>query len=157
MHRSRNLISYAAALLMLLIFALAVVAAVLYGARTIRKMQTDMELSYYERTASAYVAAKLRSADAGDAVFCCDLDGIPALGIREWVDGEEYVTYIYVHGALLKELFCPASAKLSGDAGETVVPLDLLSFELSDGSVRYTCQYGGRSRESRIALRAAGR
>jgi len=156
-HSSRNLISYAAALLMLLFFALFTVAAVLCGARTFHKMQTDTELAYHERTAEVYIAAKLRRGDTSDAVFCADLDGIQALGIRELIDGETYITYIYVHDGWLTELFCPASAKLSGDAGETVVPLDSLTFEIDDEFVRYTCVNDGRSRDFRIALRAAGR
>lgn len=157
MHRSKNLISYAVALLMLLLFALAVVSTVLYGARAFRKMKTDMEQSFHAQTASTYIAAKLRYADVHDAVFCSDVEGIAALGIRENIDGESYITYIYVHNGWLTELYCLSSANLSADAGEKVIPLDAFTFEIVDRSVRYTCVKDGQSRYSRIALRAAGR
>ena len=155
MHNVKTLVSYAAALLMLLLFALAIVASVLFGARIFRGMQADMENAYHERTASAYIAAKLRAADTQDAVCNTNLDGVDALVISETVDGASYVTYIYAFDGYLTELYCPASAQLTADAGERVIPLDDVTFSVSDGMVQYSCKIDGRSTEMQIVLRAS--
>ena len=92
---SKNILSFGISLLLLLLFTVFVVATVLFGARVFRGIRQDMESSYYERTASAYISAKLRHADVSGAVYSKELDGAPAICVRETDGGVSYLTFIY--------------------------------------------------------------
>ena len=152
--QKKSLISYAATLIMLLFFALSVVSVVLFGARTFRGIREDLDVVYYERTASSYISAKLRRADTAGSVYFTEFNDGPAIGICERIDGEPYVTYIYVYDGYLTELFCPEGVLLPGAAGEKVVPLDSMEITVSEGNVSYSCSFAGRMKSSFITLRS---
>lgn len=117
--RSTSLLS----LLVFTLFALCLLLTVLTGARVYRQTLRETELASDSRTKVQYLSTKLRQSQGAEPGT---FDGCPALILREDIDGECYVTYIYVHDGFLRELFCPEGASLTAPDGEILIPAQAL-------------------------------
>ena len=106
------------------LFALCLLLVLLTGAKVYRQTLADTEAASETRTKLQLLSTKVRqSPDAQPGTF----DGCPALILREDIDGECYVTYLYVHEGFLRELFCPEGAVLTAGDGEILLPAQVLA------------------------------
>lgn len=105
------------------LFTLFLLLILLFSAKVYQSQvsNTDSELSL--GTASAYITTKFRQHDSAGNIFTGELDGIPALCFRDSVDGQNYITYIYLNGTSLKELFTSENSAASANAGTTIAEL----------------------------------
>lgn len=116
-------------LLVFALFTLCLLLTVLTGARVYRQIVSDTQGGSDKRTKLQYLSTKVRQ---GQDISLGDFGGCDALILRETIDGENYVTYVYCHGGWLRELFCAEGASLSPEDGETVIRADSLTFLLEN-------------------------
>ena len=112
------------------IFALCLLLTVLTGAKVYRQTVEDTEKAFAARTKTQYLSTKLRQ---GQEISLEPFGGATALAIREELDGECYVTYVYCHEGWLKELFCAEGALLAPADGERVLEAEALEAAMEDG------------------------
>lgn len=117
------------ALTVFAVFALCVLLVLLSGARVYRGLVQRGEESFTSRTAARYVTMRVRQAES---VAVGDFEGCDALIIPEEIDGNTYLTRVYVYDGHIRELYCAENAALSPADGEKVLPADSLHFDLED-------------------------
>lgn len=117
-------------LLVFTLFALCLLLTVLSGAKVYRKILQNTENSSENRIRTQYLAQKVQQ---GRDVSVENFDGGQALVLREEVDGQCYVTYIYCHEGWIRELFCREGAGLTRADGERVIEGGSLSLSLEEG------------------------
>lgn len=114
------------------LFALCLLLTVLSGAKVYRSVLESTEITSEKRIRTQYIATKVQqNSDASVEEF----DGGQALVLRETVDGQCYVTYIYCHGGWIRELFCREGAAFTRADGEKVIAGETLSLSAEDGLI----------------------
>ena len=122
------------ALVLFGIFALCVLAVLLLGARGYQRLTQRGQDSYNRRTAVQYITTRVHQADTLDAVSIGSIGSAEALELTEIIDGAQYVTRVYCHNGYIRELFTPVGTEFSPDAGERILPAQLVQFQL-DGNL----------------------
>ena len=117
-------------LLVFVLFALCLLLTVLTGARAYRKTVELTEATSDRRTKLQYLSTKVQQ---GREISLEDFGGCQALVLRETIDEERYVTYIYCHDGWLRELFCAEGANLLPEDGEKVLPAQELELSMASG------------------------
>ena len=75
-------------------------------------------------TASAYITAKFRQHDIDQTISTDTVDGSPAFCMTDTVNGQQYITYIYLKDHHLKELFTAAGNTPSAQMGTNIAELN---------------------------------
>lgn len=128
--RRKHQIDGLLALALLGLFAVCILAVLLSGARTYRRLAARDDAAYDRRTAVQYVATKVRQADRIGSVAVEEFGGVQALLLREELEGELYETRIYCHDGYLRELFTVADSGLLPEDGEKILPAQAFSVAL---------------------------
>lgn len=123
-HRSHHAISSLAALLMLLVFSVALLAVLLGGANVYERLTARDSQSYERRTAVQYLTTKVHQAQSGSAVTVANFGDGDSLVIAETIDGLPFHTQIYCHEGWLMELFTVAGANLTPHDGSKILPAE---------------------------------
>lgn len=117
------------------VFTVCALVLVTIGSEIYRHTVDEMSRNYETRTAIAYIAEKIRqndgllsdsSADVNNKISISTLEGIPALQITQEVNGDNYLTYLYLHNGFLKELYIRSDTDLGGNilaAGQDIIKL----------------------------------
>ena len=116
-------------LLLFCAFALALLLALFNGAGVYRSIQSNMDSQYTERTALAYLEAKIHHYDTIGAVALEPFADTVALALYEEVDGVSYKTMIYSQEGYLKELFFEAALTVAPEAGQRVLAVKKMEFQ----------------------------
>ncbi len=122
-----------AALAIFLIFAVGILAVLLGGSRVYRRIIQRDQQSYNSRTATAYLATRIRQAPSPDSISILSFDGKSALAITETIEGDTYATLVYCYDGWLMELFAVAGGDFSPEDGEQILPAQGLDFSLENG------------------------
>ena len=146
--QTRHPISGLFILMLFAIFVLFLMLMLLFSARvyknTVENSQSETDLG----TASAYITTKFRQHDTPDSIFTGKLDGRSALCFRDSLDGQDYITYIYLDGENLKELFTPQGSGAQASAGTAIAGLeDFRILDQGDGFYHITLQSTGGTTE----------
>ena len=121
------------------VFAAAAFILVMIGIQAYQSTAEQMQDTFSTRTAISYVAEKLRQHDAEGCVQLGDVDGLPALVLRDQVGGSEYLTYIYADDETLYELTVRDGTDVSAGLGEQIMQVkDLTIAETGDGFYELT-------------------
>lgn len=136
------------------VFAGCVLAVLLTGAGSYRRLVARDAAAFSRRTAVQYIAAKVRQADAAAPDGRCGVfvgafaAGEPSGGVsagtgdtlflEETVDGASYYTRIYYYDGYIRELYTAASAAAAPEDGEKVLDARALAFTLKDGLLSVT-------------------
>ena len=118
-----------AALLTLTLLALCLLAVLLAGAGTCRRLTERGRASGDSRTAAQYLATRVRQADAAGTVSLEPFGTGNALVLEE----AGCRTWVYCYDGWLRELFSAAGEAFSPDAGEKLLPSRGMSLKLEDG------------------------
>jgi hypothetical protein len=110
-------------------FALCALFVVLFGAKVYVKVLDDAAYNDVARTATLYVANKVRANDAAGYVSLGSLEGTPALILSRDLDGETFSTYLYYSDGELYELTASAGAPAMLSGGQPVLRLKTFAFE----------------------------
>ncbi|MCF0151128.1 MAG: DUF4860 domain-containing protein [Firmicutes bacterium] len=147
--KDRSGLISAASVLLTLIFTFCMVSVLLSGAGIYKKLSADETGLWETRTCSQFIATKVRQAASPESVSTATFGDSDALIIEDVIEGERFLTYIYVYEGTLRELFAaegseePAAGELLAAAGGLSLTLkgDLLTGQLtgSDGSVTPIC------------------
>ena len=130
-NRQRHSISGLFTMILLLLFAFSTLSLVLLGSRIYKNGVSYLNRNYTTRTAVAYVTEKIRQHDEKDTVSLSELDGIPSLLLKDTIDGNSFLTYIYFYDGALRELFIRSSMEPSPDMGSRIVALGDFSVTVS--------------------------
>ena len=141
-----------AGLALVCVFAVCVLLTLSAGAGIYRDVSGVMEQQYTSRTALGYVTTKLHQSDARGAVSVTELEGLPALCVREELEGTAYVTYLYCWDGSIMELFCPESEMLASSEGERVVDAQSLHFTRRGDLLRIDCVTDGGAESAWVSL-----
>lgn len=142
------------------VFATCLLLVLLSGANSYRKLTERDTASYQRRICCAYVAAKVRHADAADCVWVGDFAGNPSeegdtLILAEQEDGGTYWTRIYEYDGWVRELYCAEGDAFSPEDGEPVLQAQSLRFTLRSGLLTVRSTDGsGDPAELSLALRS---
>ena len=115
------------------LFTLCLLLTVLSGAKVYHSILESTEETSEKRIRTQYIATKVQQ---NPETSVEEFDGGQALALREWVDGQCYVTYIYCHEGWLRELFCREGALLTRADGEKVMEGEILSLSLEEGLLK---------------------
>ena len=136
------------------LFALMSTLMVLLGAQMYRGTVQNAAANNENRLLGAYVRSMVRAEDAAQAVVVEDHDGAPALALYEDIDGDAYVTWLYLYEGQLRELFTDVGYGFNPDSGVVVAPANSFEPSLEGGllTVRMTDDKD-RDCTVRVALR----
>lgn len=128
-------------LVLICVFAVSILAVLLTGAESYRRLTERDRTSYSRRTAAQYLSTKIRQGDVAGMVMTDSFDsavsedGIgaqPASGdtlfLEEIIDGTPYYTRIYCCDGYIRELFSSADAELAPEDGEKILEVQSLWF-----------------------------
>jgi hypothetical protein len=146
-----------AGIFLICIFAVTILLTLRSGAGVYKKISEILEEQYTSRTVLGYVTAKIHACDESGGVELGDIDGVPAICLKETYDEESYVTYIYAYDGYVMELFCSEGEKLSADAGIEILPVEELEFSKNENLVKIDCTTSQGTRTQYVALASEGR
>lgn len=112
-----------------LVYAMALLMFVSLGATVYRTVTRQMELHQTERTGENYLREKVRQNDRDGAIKVCEIEGTPALQIRQEAGEKTYDTYIYVHEGMLKELVVSSEKTPDCAAGTALLKMKGITFQ----------------------------
>ena len=125
------------------LFALMSTLMVLLGAQMYRGTVDRSVKNNDYRVLSAYVRSMVRAEDGAGAVTVEERDGSPVVAMREVIDDEEYVTWIYQYEGQLYELFTDLEEDFDPESGTAICAAnsfeasmegDLLTVRMTDGA-----------------------
>ena len=122
------------------LFALMSTLMVLLGAQMYRGTVEKSTDNNEYRVLSAYVRSMVRAEDARGSVSVAQYGDIAAVAMRETIDDEAYVTWIYGYDGDLYEQFTDASYEFDPEEGTPICPAGSFEPSLDDGllTVRMT-------------------
>ena len=142
-----SLIEMTIAMLLLVVFGLAVFMLAASSTTTYEKLVDDKNISEELRVASSYLVTKLRQNDQKEAISLESnlLFDSEALTIREVIGDETYVTWIYVNGGALREVTVLEGIEPSDDLSFEIAKVDEMAIRVSDQSVYIALEKGERT------------
>ena len=120
------------------ILMLCALFVVLFGAKIYKKTAHDMDVNFNSRTALSYVTEKVHQHDRKGCVEVTITDGQPVLRLRQYVNDDEYCTYLYSDDGYLKELTAKGEVGLIKSAGVNILKIsEYRADRLSDSLYRF--------------------
>ena len=109
------------------VFMLSALFVVLFGAKIYKKTAHDRSVNFSSRTSLAYVTEKLHQHDRKNGVTIAeDADG-PILKLSQFINSDEYCTYLYEYEGNLKELTVRGDVGLVKSAGMNILKLNSIT------------------------------
>ena len=105
------------------VFAVLSTLIVLFGAQFYRNTVDQSAANNDCRVLNQYVRSMVRAEDADASMSVEEFDGVTALAMREMIDDEEYITWIYAYDGKLMELFTSMEDEFDPEAGSEVCPV----------------------------------
>lgn len=136
-----TLIELVLVLMLLILVSAAVFTMACAGSRTYLRLAAKQAQSSDLRTGLSYLDVQIRKHDAQAALAIKPdpFSGQPALVIEQQIEGQDYLTWIYLHDGYLCELFVTKGIKLTPDMGSKIVPMDGLALKaLSNDALQVT-------------------
>ena len=145
-------------LLPLVLFAILAVCAVLVllaGAGVYKRLTERSGEAFHNRTVPLYIATKVRQADCAGAVSVENRNGTEILCLGEEINGTAYVTRIYCHEGVVRELFSAEEVAFDPAAGEMIAEASEVGFSLEDGCLTVRITGGDKTvTEQTLTLRS---
>ena len=116
--------------LLLLSFCLFSMVLAGMGAAVYKNGSSRLNENYTSRTAIAYVTEKVRQHDSAGDIFLTSVEDVPAVGFRDTVEEDTYITYVYFDGEFLCELFIRNNVAPLINMGSRLV--ELADLKISD-------------------------
>ena len=138
------------------LFAVMSTLMVLLGAQMYRNTVDKTTENNEGRVLTAYVRSMVRAEDAYEALSVEDHDGVTALAMRESIDGEGYVTWIYQYDGQLYEQFTSGDREFEPEAGTAICAAQGFEPALDEGLLTMNLvDDEGETSVIRVALRCA--
>jgi hypothetical protein len=133
---------------MLLFLIIAVLSSMIIfmGKDVYNGINDDRNANYDIRVSLSYIANKVRQADKNGAIEIRDVEGEPALVIKETYDGSNYNTWIYHYGSSLYELMTDEGSQFEpGDGSEILEVEEFTISKIGDKTYKFTITSKGRN------------
>jgi hypothetical protein len=127
---TRHMIDIMFVLSLFCLFAISSVVLILFGTNIYKKTVASMDSNYASRTSVAYITEKIRQSDQYDSIYIDDSQGFKRLMMTQEINGVTYATSLYEYDGFLYELFARTDIELAADAGQQVIAIDNLEFDL---------------------------
>lgn len=111
------------------IYVLLLLLLLLFSAKTYESAAAGLKEADGLRTSMVYLTTKVHQHDRKDQIYVSVIEDTPALCMLDFIDGKEYITYIYLDDAGLKELFTSRTTVPSKAMGTTLC--SLVDFQLT--------------------------
>ena len=136
------------------LFAVMSTLMVLLGAQMYRNTVDHATANNEDRVLGAYVRSMVRAQDAAGAVSTEEMDGVKALALRESLEGEDYVTWLYCWEGQLYEQFTEAGGDFRPASGTAICPAEAFEPSLEGGLLTIDMTDGKGERDTvEVALR----
>lgn len=120
------------------VFMLSALFVVLFGAKIYKRTAHDMSVNFSSRTALAYVTEKMHQHDRHGGVDVTIEDGKPVLKLTQFINSDEYCTYLYEYDGHLKELTAKGDVGLVKSAGKNILSLSsFTAYKETDSLYRF--------------------
>ena len=138
------------------LFAVMSTLMVLLGAQMYRNTVDRSTANNEDRVLSAYVRSMIRAEDTRDAMAVGEYDGVKTLAMREDLDGEPYVTWLYCYDGHMYECFTSDDGTFNPESGTAICPAQRFEPSLENGLLTVDMINGkGEPETVRVALRCA--
>lgn len=142
-------------MLLFLVFVLCALYTVLIGGKVYENIRSRMGDSGTGGVALSYIANKVRQGDAAGAVNVKEIDSVPVLELKQEINGETYVTWIYYYEGYIRELFTDVQSNLGLSDGLGVIESNGLSFE-KNGRLLKVETAGADGKSLLLSVRSGG-
>ncbi len=115
-------------MLLFLVFVLCALFTVLTGGKVYENISSRMADNYTGSVALQYIANKVRQSDQAGGLSVREIDGTSVLEMRQVLDGDEYLSWIYYYDGSIRELFTSADSGLGLSDGIGIMECEGLSF-----------------------------
>ena len=138
------------------LFAVMSTLMVLLGAQMYRNTVDRSTANNEDRVLSAYVRSMIRAEDTRDAMAVGEYDGVKTLAMREDLDGEPYVSWLYCYDGQMYEYFTSDDGTFNPESGTAICPAQRFEPSLENGLLTVDMINGkGEPETVRVALRCA--
>ena len=138
------------------LFAVMSTLMVLLGAQMYRNTVDRAAANNEDRVLGAYVRSMIRAEDAANAMETGEYDGVKTLAMREDLDGEMYVTWLYCYDGQLYEWFTSDDGYFNPESGTAICPAQRFEPRLENGLLTVDMTNGKGEQETVcVALRCA--
>lgn len=111
-------------------FVLFLLLLLLFSARAYQAAVDGTKENNQLRTAMSYITTKVHQHDSASDVFSGEVEELPALCLQDKIGEKDYITYIFLDGSNLKELFASADTRPTRQLGTSFC--DMTSFTISE-------------------------
>lgn len=118
------------------IFAVCILLVLLTGAEAYRNMVNRGDAYYHRRTATQYIATRVRQSDMDQGIRVAEFSGLDCLELREEIQGEVYLTRVYCYEGYLRELFTGENGQVSPESGEKILEAREITLSLEADILR---------------------
>ena len=138
------------------LFAVMSTLMVLLGAQMYRNTVDHSTANNEDRVLSAYVRSMIRAEDTSGAMEIGEYNGVKALAMREDLDGETYVTWLYCYDGNMYEWFTSDDGDFRPESGTAICPAQSFEPSLENGLLTVDMTNAKGVRETvQVALRCA--
>lgn len=116
-------------LLLFGLFVLFLLIMLLFSAQIYQKSVNKADSETGLGTVSSYITTKFRQHDIQNGIFTDKLNDLPALCFRDTINGQDYITYLYLDDGNLKELFTADGSSAQINAGTVIASLSDFQIE----------------------------
>ena len=140
--------------LLFFLFACCMFFVLISGAKSYKNVTAVMEEQFSVNTCISYVTAKVRHYDSEGAVMIGKIGDTDALLLKEKIEGEEYLTYLYCYDGNLMELFCSADMEVHPMDGQQIMELDSLDLVAEDDMIHFSCEINEKQADASVFLQS---
>ena len=118
-----------------------------------------MENNYDRRVTFSYLVTKIRQNDVGGNIYIADKDGMPMIAIKEFYDGDEFVTFIYYYEGAIREIFLDIGSveEFDFDWGDEIIKAEGFEFYFNEDKEKIEMSLtntDGQVQSTRVVLRS---
>lgn len=133
-HSRRHPIDSLFMIVLLGLFMVFLLMMLLFSAQAYRSAVSGNQTNNNLYTASAYITAKFRQHDNIKDISVETLEDSPALCLKDTINGQSYITYIYLKDQHLKELFTAADNTPVTQMGTDIASLNAFQISQEDNN-----------------------
>jgi hypothetical protein len=135
MKSKSSMLDTAVVLLLMGMFILLSIGVMVLGISVYNNTNKLSADNYAQRTVLSYIANQVRRGDVDGGVEVRDIEGTPALVLRQDFGGSDYLTCLYAYDGELRELFTEDGTEQELESGVSIMPVADLSFALRSGMI----------------------
>lgn len=133
-HSRRHPIDNLFMIVLLGLFMVFLLMMLLFSAQAYRSAVSGNQTNNNLYTASAYITAKFRQHDNIQDISVETIENSPVLCLKDTINGQSYITYIYLKDQHLKELFTAADNTPVTQMGTDIANLNAFQISQEDNN-----------------------